>query len=219
MVQPFLPLRKALILKTAAELGYTVSNEGDFACVTGEQSQQVLRLAIFKVGRSVTGPDAYRYLLAPSDDLSIEDPVLAVSLNVSILRQSVGYWKELLGLQVPSDEDAVANAIPKVDDAQSRVLLRWGARTTCCLELMEIPGDETIAHGERFGRIAFSSISGPERVFKQVAEAPLGGVINTPIRLETPGASHVQNVALTTPRACTNCVRVTPFRICVGRQG
>lgn len=131
---------------------------------------------------SVLDPDGYKFCIS-SNEPTIGDPVVKVSLAVSNLSRSVKYWNELLGMTI-------------LETHQSAALLGYDA-SQCKLELVEING--AVNHAKAYGRIAFSCPESElleiERKIKEAGEKVLTPVV----RLDTPGKATVCVVILGDP--------------------
>ncbi|XP_067421904.1 glyoxalase domain-containing protein 4 isoform X2 [Emydura macquarii macquarii] len=129
-------------------------------------------------------PGGYKFYLEDQEQPK-QDPVLKVTLAVSNLQKSVGYWSDLLGMK-----------IYETDEEKQRALLGY-ADNQCKLELQGIGG--AVDHGTAYGRIAFScpkeelpSIEALMKKEKQKILTPL-------VSLDTPGKATVQVVILADP--------------------
>jgi catechol 2,3-dioxygenase-like lactoylglutathione lyase family enzyme len=141
-------------------------------------------------------PDGYRFRILEERDYSragSDDPMGAVSINVSDLATAEAYWTRL-GMKVYQRDD-------------NRVVVGF-AEDQCKLELCAL--QEPIDHAEAYGRIAFATPDNIEQLAQVIRQR--GGKIHTaPIRLETPGKADVDVVILLSP---------DDYEICfVGEEG
>ena len=141
-------------------------------------------------------PDGYRFRILEEGDYSrtgSDDPMRAVSINVSDLATAEAYWTGL--------------GMKPYQRGDNWVVVGF-AEDQCKLELWS--EQAPIDHAQAYGRIAFATPDKIEQIAQVVRQR--GGKIHTaPITLETPGKADVDVVILLSP---------DDYEICfVGEEG
>uniref|UniRef100_A0A8C8SJW7 Glyoxalase domain-containing protein 4 n=1 Tax=Pelusios castaneus TaxID=367368 RepID=A0A8C8SJW7_9SAUR len=129
-------------------------------------------------------PGGYKFFLEDTEEPK-QDPVLKVTLAVSNLQKSVGYWSGLLGMK-----------IYETDEEKQRALLGY-ADNQCKLELQGIGG--AVDHGTAFGRIAFSCPKEELPNIETLMKKKKQKILTPLVSLDTPGKATVQVVILADP--------------------
>lgn len=127
---------------------------------------------------SYVSPAGYKFYLENDESLRIKE----VALSTSSLTKTLGFWQDLLEMQVVSKD---ANEVVLNYDVKSQTNLRF------------VISANGVDHATAFGRIAFS-IPTPDLppLEAKIKEASLGTVKTPLVVLPTPGKADVQVVIL-----------------------
>eukprot|EP00730_Choanoeca_flexa_P012750 TRINITY_DN4582_c0_g1_i1.p1 TRINITY_DN4582_c0_g1~~TRINITY_DN4582_c0_g1_i1.p1 ORF type:complete len:359 (+),score=52.95 TRINITY_DN4582_c0_g1_i1:155-1078(+) len=136
---------------------------------------------------AVTG--GYQFKLVNEDVAAGEDPVQSLTLNVTDLQRSIEYWHGLLGMNIISQDDAMAEL--SYEAAQASLILRHTP--------------EALEHGTAYGRVAFACPADKLPGIQSKAEGAGHKVLTPLVSLDTPGKATVQVVILADPDGYEIC--------------
>lgn len=122
-------------------------------------------------------PDGYPFVLRTGNENRCE----SIAIGVSNLEKSVHYFNNVLGMVVH-------------EKSQNSCRVSWDDVSRFTLELVQ-SSDKSIDHGTAMGRLAFGYPEAKQQAIEEkVKTSKLGTIINSLIKLDTPGKATVQVV-------------------------